>query len=162
MIEASEKLQKNKKKGQTLPNKSVYMDLSASSRSTKSNYESPPQPRTENEVEIELLDEVNVTEEEPKLTKNGFCGKILRIFHFFAETMEYKDPNTFGWRIKFRRIFLTLGTMAFTFQTIQTALDTQNYSSKKEIQDILDYLGNFSIDSMYLVDPISLHFQEQI
>jgi hypothetical protein len=31
--------------------------------------------------------------------------------------------------------------LAFTYQTIHTSISTQNYSSKEEIQNILDYMG---------------------
>ena len=63
------------------------------------------------------------------------------MYHFLMETTEYKHPEIFGWRIKFRRMFMTVGTIAFTYQTISTAFATQNYSSKKEIQNILDFMG---------------------
>ena len=129
------------KKGFTLPAR-PYEDLSASMRSTKSNFD-------ENQIELmEINEEIEEEEEtekemEVEIKDSSFWGRLKRIFHFLLETKEYKDPETFGWRIKFRRIFLTLGTIAFSYQTIQTVISTQNYSSKREIQNILDYLGNF-------------------
>lgn len=155
MFEASEKMrQKNNIKNQTLPAASAataYMDLSASARSTQSNFNA----QVINEAtELELLDfnaenieevvEAEDHQDESNITqqKDSSCwGRTKRFFHFISERAEYKDPVTFGWRIKFRRIFLTLGTLAFTYQTFHTAVTVQNFSSKEEIQDILDYMG---------------------
>ena len=67
--------------------------------------------------------------------------KLTLTYHFFLETREYRDPQTHGWRIKFRRIFLSLGVIFFTYQAIATTISTTNYSSKKEIQKLLDYAG---------------------
>merc|ERR1712038_2125575 len=67
--------------------------------------------------------------------------KFQSAFYFFCETHEYRDPQTHGWRIKFRRIFLLLGVMFFTYQAVSTTVTTTNYSSKKEIQKLLDYSG---------------------
>ena len=131
------------KKGFTLPAR-PYEDLSASMRSTKSNFnEQQQQPEIELlEITEETRDEIEDNEEtQVEIKDQSFCGRLKRTFHFVLETKEYKDPETFGWRIRFRRIFLTLGTIAFSYQTIQTVISTQNYSSKKEIQNILDYLG---------------------
>ena len=44
------------------------------------------------------------------------CNKIWAVFNFITESREYKDPSTHGWRIKFRRIFLSLGVIFFTYQ----------------------------------------------
>jgi len=44
-------------------------------------------------------------------------------------------------RIKFRRIFLHLGVLGFSYTTFQTVASTENYSSKQEIQKILDFVG---------------------
>ena len=140
------------KKGFTLPAR-PYEDLSASMRSTKSNFD-------ENQIELmEINEEIEEEEEtekemEVEIKDSSFWGRLKRIFHFLLETKEYKDPETFGWRIKFRRIFLTLGTIAFSYQTIQTVISTQNYSSKREIQNILDYLGNF----IYIFLPFFFNF----
>ena len=140
------------KKGFTLPAR-PYEDLSASMRSTKSNFD-------ENQIELmEINEEIEEEEEtekemEVEIKDSSFWGRLKRIFHFLLETKEYKDPETFGWRIKFRRIFLTLGTIAFSYQTIQTVISTQNYSSKREIQNILDYLGNF----IYIFLPFFFQF----
>ena len=129
------------KKGFTLPAR-PYEDLSASMRSTKSNFDESTQQIELMEINEEIVEEEEKEEEEVvEIKDSSICGRLKRIFHFLLETKEYKDPETFGWRIKFRRIFLTLGTIAFSYQTIQTVISTQNYSSKREIQNILDYLG---------------------
>ena len=150
------------KKGFTLPAR-PYEDLSASMRSTKSNFDEQQQQQR---PEIELLeiteetrDEIEDNEEtQVEIKDQSFCGRLKRTFHFVLETKEYKDPETFGWRIRFRRIFLTLGTIAFSYQTIQTVISTQNYSSKKEIQNILDYLGKSRFILIYFPIPISFYF----
>ena len=67
--------------------------------------------------------------------------KLKSACYFFCETQEYRDPQTHGWRIKFRRIFLLLGVIFFTYQAVSTTVTTSNYSSKKEIQKLLDYAG---------------------
>ncbi len=54
---------------------------------------------------------------------------------------EYKDPVTYGWRIKFRRLFLLLGVVLFTCLTVHTAVSSQHFSSKAEIQTLLDLSG---------------------
>ena len=129
------------KKGFTLPAR-PYEDLSASMRSTKSNFDESTQQIELMEINEEIEEEEDTEKEmEVEIKDSSFWGRLKRIFHFLLETKEYKDPETFGWRIKFRRIFLTLGTIAFSYQTIQTVISTQNYSSKREIQNILDYLG---------------------
>ena len=68
-------------------------------------------------------------------------SRTKRLFNFLLERREYRDPHTFGWRIKFRRLFLTIGVVLFTYLTIFTTLSTQNFSSKQEIQRMLDYGG---------------------
>ena len=73
--------------------------------------------------------------------KIGLWQRIVAVYHFITETKEYRDPQTHGWRIKFRRICLTLGVIFFTFQTIAAFVSTQEYSSKHEIQRILDFAG---------------------
>ena len=131
------------KKGFTLPAR-PYEDLSASMKSTKSNYNEQPQIElleVTEEQKIEETDDEEEANETAQIPDQSACGRLKRFYHFLLETTEYKDPETFGWRIRFRRIFLTLGTLAFTYQTIQTVISTQNYSSKREIQNILDYLG---------------------
>ena len=74
--------------------------------------------------------------------KDESCwGKSKRLYHFLMESTEYLHPDIYGWRIKFRRMFLTVGTLAFTYTTTNTAIATTHYSSKDEIQKILDYAG---------------------
>ena len=95
--------------------------------------------------------------------------KIRFVYNFVMETREYKDPFTFGWRIKYRRFFLAVGTLLFTYLTIyfvigmtrfytnsprntvkssrictktgHSIIDTANFSSKEEIQTLLDFMG---------------------
>jgi len=62
-------------------------------------------------------------------------------WNFVTESAEYRDPQTHGWRIKFRRIFLALGVVFFTYQTALSILANQDFSSKHEIQKFLDYAG---------------------
>ena len=71
----------------------------------------------------------------------GCWASAKGAYHFFMETKEYADPHQFGWRIKFRRAFLSVGVLMFTYLTVFTAVSTQNFSSKKEIQQLLDYAG---------------------
>ena len=86
----------------------------------------------DNEVEGSLIDEEE---------KYDSLGTFKRLYHFLMESVEYIHPDIYGWRIKFRRLFLTIGTLAFTYTTINTAIFTAHYSSKDEIQKILDYAG---------------------
>ena len=82
----------------------------------------------DNEVEVSVIEE-----------RDEFWGKSKRLYHFLMESIEYLHPDIYGWRIKFRRLFLTIGTLAFTHTTINTAIVAAQYSSKDEIQKILDY-----------------------
>ena len=75
------------------------------------------------------------------IVKEEKYDSFKRLYHFLMESVEYIHPDIYGWRIKFRRLFLTIGTLAFTYTTINTAIFTAHYSSKDEIQKILDYAG---------------------
>ena len=75
------------------------------------------------------------------IVKEEKYASFKRLYHFLMESVEYIHPDIYGWRIKFRRLFLTIGTLAFTYTTINTAIFTAHYSSKDEIQKILDYAG---------------------
>jgi hypothetical protein len=66
------------------------------------------------------------------------CSRTL---DYLLERQEYAFPELHGWRIRFRRIFLYLGVVGFTYTTSQTIASTQTYSAKKEIQTLLDYVG---------------------
>ena len=68
----------------------------------------------------------------------NFFSKLL---NFILERQEYSYPETHGWRIKFRRIFLHLGVLGFTYTTYDTLISTQSFSSKKEIQKMLQLAG---------------------
>ena len=86
-----------------------------------------------------------IEEEEQQTADVSCCGKLKRVAHFFLETSEYRDPGTHGWRIKFRRLCLTLGVFFFSYSTIHSTISTQSYSSKHEIQKILVNLSFFQI-----------------
>ncbi len=79
--------------------------------------------------------------EEDVVTPSGCCGKVRLVLDFLLERREYKDPVTYGWRIKFRRLFLGTGVVLFTYLTIHTTIATQDFSAKEEIQQLLDYAG---------------------
>jgi hypothetical protein len=82
--------------------------------------------------------ESGVEDERSEEVKDVTCwGKTKRFFNFMIETEEYRDPQTHGWRIKFRRLCLTLGVFFFSYTTIHSTIKTQSYSSKHEIQKIL-------------------------
>jgi len=70
---------------------------------------------------------------------NSSCFR--KATNFILESQEYKYPKTHGWRIKFRRICLILGVCGFTYTTGDTILSTQNFSSKAEIQKIINLVG---------------------
>jgi len=83
---------------------------------------------------VESLD----MEEDVSVRSEGWCSTIL---DYILERTEYAFPENHGWRIKFRRIFLHLGVFGFSYTTFETLISTENYSSKKEIQKVLDYVG---------------------
>ena len=70
---------------------------------------------------------------------NSSCFR--KVTNFILESQEYKYPKTHQWRIKFRRICLILGVLGFTYTTADTILSTQNFSSKAEIQKIINLVG---------------------
>jgi len=70
---------------------------------------------------------------------NSSCFR--KVTNFIFESQEYKYPKTHGWRIKFRRICLILGVLGFTYTTGDTIMSTQNFSSKAEIQKIINLVG---------------------
>ena len=90
------------------------------------------------------------------------CSKFL---NFVLERQEYRYPETHGWRIKFRRIFLHLGVLGFTYTTYDTLISTQSFSSKKEIQKILSLAGKIShyLHHTIFLMPLTFNlFQELI
>jgi hypothetical protein len=68
----------------------------------------------------------------PDSTTFQACKKYL------LESFEYQKPNIYGWRIKYRRLLLLVGTFFFTILTVDITVKTQTFSSKQEIQDLLD------------------------
>ena len=98
--------------------------------------ETIPERRISNyNVKHNQVEEFVIVKEE----KHESLGTFKRLYHFLMESVEYLHPDIYGWRIKFRRLFLTIGTLAFTHTTINTAIVAAQYSSKDEIQKILDY-----------------------
>ncbi len=71
----------------------------------------------------------------------GLWAQVKAIVFFLLESHEYRDPVTYGWRIKFRRLFLTMGVLLFSYLTAYATVSTQDFSSKKEIQRLLDSAG---------------------
>ena len=64
-----------------------------------------------------------------------------KLLNFILERQEYSYPETHGWRIKFRRIFLHLGVLGFSYTTYDTLISTQSFSAKREIQNMLELAG---------------------
>ena len=87
---------------------------------------------------VSSVGSINLEDVEYIENNANFGSKIL---NFILERQEYSYPETHGWRIKFRRIFLHLGVLGFTFTTYDTLVSTQSFSSKKEIQKILQLTG---------------------
>lgn len=115
-----------------------------------------PEEGTEN-----VIENLELEESELERRKETLCSKIL---NYFLETREYAFPETHGWRIKFRRIFLLLGVFGFSYTTFETLVATENYSSKQEIQKILDYVGTnltWPEGSSALDDVFELYNQTQ-
>ena len=111
---------------------------------------SPPPPPVSIEAQEGEIEEVSKKEVEPsvddaeldvKVESKGCWSRTKQFFIFILERREYRDPITYGWRIKFRRIFLTMGVILFTFLTVYTTISSQDFSSKEEIQTLLDYAG---------------------
>lgn len=46
--------------------------------------------------------EGNVFDEPQTPRDDSCCGKATRLWNFMIEKEEYRDPQTHGWRIKFR------------------------------------------------------------
>ena len=82
----------------------------------------------------------SINEEDVEYIENN-ANIGSKMLNFILERQEYSYPETHGWRIKFRRIFLHLGVLGFTFTTYDTLVSTQSFSSKKEIQKILHLTG---------------------
>ena len=88
---------------------------------------------------IGSIEALEIQEENYERKQNRAWYSIL--LNYILERQEYAFPETHGWRIKFRRIFLHLGVLGFSYTTFQTLVSTDSYSSKDEIQKILDYVG---------------------
>lgn len=124
----------------------------------------PPEEDINSET-LSDFDESTITIQSSETASNRRTGcwqKAVAVYHFVTESREYRDPQTHGWRIKFRRIFLVLGVIFFTYQTIFAMISTQKYSSKHEIQRILDYAGTNLTwpDSGSVLDDVFLLYNE--
>ncbi|CAM6054762.1 unnamed protein product [Sphagnum tenellum] len=75
-------------------------------------------------------------------TRSCFFDRVLGwIWLLLIERLEYNDPSTYGWRVMFRRSFLMTGVAFFTFVAYQLTIETQNFDSKVEIQQLLVHAG---------------------
>jgi hypothetical protein len=99
-------------------------------------------------------------------TKEKFL-RILRqskLLNYILEYDEYSNPCKHGWRIRNRRIFLMVGTIGFTYVSIDNFLKAWNYSSKLEIQELLDRFGTnitWPDEGSSLDDLLNLYSQTQ-
>ena len=102
--------------------------------------------------------------QEAEFQKEETQTMCARILNYVLERQEYAFPETHGWRIKFRRIFLHLGVLGFSYTTFETLVSTENYSSKLEIQKILDFVGTnltWPDEGSALDDVFALYNQTQ-
>ena len=108
-----------------------------------------------------IIEKLEMEEAELDSQPETWCSKIL---NYILERREYAFPETHGWRIKFRRIFLHLGVFGFSYTTFETLVATENYSSKNEIQKVLDYVGTdltWPEEGSALDDVFALYNQTQ-
>jgi hypothetical protein len=92
---------------------------------------------SEDEIKVDVIESLEIEDVDYE-DKKSCCSRFL---DYVLERSEYRFPEIHGWRIKFRRIFLHLGVIGFSYTTFDTFMSTQNYSSKAEIQKLLDYAG---------------------
>lgn len=107
------------------------------------------------------METLEVEEEKYHAGQKSVCSNIL---NYVLERQEYLFPEAHGWRIKFRRIFLHLGVIGFSFTTFETLFSTESYSSKAEIQKILDFVGTnltWPDEGSALDDVFALYNQTQ-
>lgn len=69
---------------------------------------------------------------EPSRTAPG-VGHCARALNYLLERQEYAFPELHGWRIRFRRIFLHLGVLGFSYTTYQT-IQVRPKSGKMEMR----------------------------
>jgi hypothetical protein len=78
--------------------------------------------------------------DEEDSSRNNLASWCTWVCNFLLERQEYNFPEIHGWRIRFRRIFLFIGTLAITITTFLIVHSNQTYSAKKEIQTLLNYI----------------------
>lgn len=108
------------------------IDSPVSSTTSKDNLEKTT-------TSIGSIEALEIQEDNYERTQNRAWYSFL--LNYLLERQEYAFPETHGWRIKFRRIFLHLGVLGFSYTTFETLVSTDSYSSKDEIQKVLDYVG---------------------
>ena len=131
-------------------------NLDTSQAKVKSTPDKPSNSKFTETIESLDMEEVSVV-----AGRVGWCSTLL---DYILERTEYAFPENHGWRIKFRRIFLHLGVFGFSYTTFETLISTENYSSKKEIQKVLDYVGTnltWPDEGSALDDVFALYNQTQ-
>lgn len=118
---------------QSLWHSVLFFSLPASNRIEPEGIPLEPVPTSSGQHDGTSMSSASETEED----RSTDVTKMKRLIRFLLEKDEYRDPATHGWRIKFRRLCLTLGVFFFTYTTLHSTITTQSYSSKREIQKIL-------------------------
>ena len=78
-------------------------------------------------------------------SKISFIQYILKALSFglnwLLETIEHENSNKYGLKIEKRRLFLSIGCLAFSYAMIARIRYVMNYSARDQIQHTLNYLG---------------------
>jgi hypothetical protein len=61
--------------------------------------------------------------------------------YFLSDRAEYSKPSDYGWRVKWRRGFLVIGTLLFTCVMLDMVIWSLTFNAKEEIQKMLVLAG---------------------
>ena len=89
-----------------------------------------------NLMPIRANQDVLITQPQEQKKSNRF----KRIRDFLLENKELPHPEVYGWRIQFRRIFLTFGVIGNVYSTCHEYYKVQVFSSQREVQQLLNNL----------------------